>query len=123
VHWLTAHRPGWHIGLVPLLDTPGNRCVSDFKVLDFAAMGMYVLASDVPAYRGSIADGPAGHLVANRADAWYAAISSVVRDQALRRVGYDRSRAAFLAHGTLAGQATQRRAAIEAAMRVVAVEA
>lgn len=123
VHWLTGHRPGWHIGLVPLVDTPGNRYVSDFKVLDFAAMGMYVLASDVPAYRGSIADGPAGHLVANRADAWYAAISNVVRDQALRQAGYGRSRAAFLAHGTLAGQKAQRRAAIEAAIRAMAVEA
>ncbi len=123
VHWLTSQRPGWHIGLVPLLDTPANRYVSDFKVLDFAALGLYVLASDVPAYRGSIADGPAGHLVSNRADAWYAAIGGVVRDHALRRAGHDRSRAAFLAHGTLAGQAQQRRAAIERAMRAVAVAA
>ncbi len=117
VHWLTDHRPAWHIGLAPMADVPANRYASDFKVLDYAALGLYILASDVPAYRGSIADGPAGQLVPNRADAWYAAISSVIRDQALRRVGYDRSRAAFLSHGTLATQKDQRRAAIERAFR------
>src|SRR6185437_4857545 len=97
---------------------PVNRYASAFKVLDYAALGLYVLASDVPAYRGSIADGPAGHLVPNRVDAWYAAIGSVIRYQGLRRAGYDRSRAAFLAHGTLASMKEQRRSAIERAFRM-----
>ncbi|HET6608590.1 MAG TPA: glycosyltransferase, partial [Rhodopila sp.] len=118
IHWLTEHRPAWHIGLAPMADVQVNRYASDFKVLDYAALGLYILASDVPAYRGSIADGPAGRLVPNRADAWYAAIGSVIRDQALRRAGYDRSRAAFLERGTLAGMKDQRRAAIEHALRM-----
>ncbi|HTI01648.1 MAG TPA: glycosyltransferase [Acidisoma sp.] len=123
IHWLTEHRPAWHIGLAPMVDAPANRYASDFKVLNYAALGLYVLASDVPAYRGSIADGPAGCLVPNRADAWYAAIGSVIRDQALRRAGYNRSRAAFLERGTLASMKKQRRTAIERALRMTGASA
>ena len=65
VNWLTSRQPRWHIGLAPLLDTPFNRSKSPIKAMDYAAMGLAVLASDTPVYRGSIADGPAGQLVAN----------------------------------------------------------
>ncbi|HVY15515.1 MAG TPA: hypothetical protein VHB27_09810, partial [Rhodopila sp.] len=106
-------------GLAPLADTPGNRFASDAALMDYAALGLYVLASNVPAYRGSLADGPAGRLVANRTEAWYAAISGVIRDQALRQAGYDRSRSAFLTLGTLAGQKARRRDALERAVQAV----
>jgi glycosyltransferase involved in cell wall biosynthesis len=85
VHWLTTVQPSWHIGLAPLVDTPFNLCKSAIKAMDYAAMGMLVLASDTPVYRGSLADGPAGRLVANSADAWYAAIDLLLRDPDQRR--------------------------------------
>jgi len=110
VDWATQ-QPGWDIGLAPLADNAFNRCKSAIKTLDYAALGLAVVASDVAAYRGSLADGPGGMLAANRPDAWYAALSRLVRDAELRR-GLARGAAeAFAARGTLARQAEARRAA------------
>ena len=113
VNWLTTRQPGWHIGLAPLLDTPFNRGKSPLKAMDYAAMGLAVLASDMPVYRGSIADGPAGQLVANHQAAWHAALEWLIRDQDFRRSTAPRARAAFLTRASLASQAETRRVALE----------
>ena len=110
VNWITQ-QAGWDIGMAPLADTAFNRCKSAIKTLDYAALGLAVVASDVPAYRGSLADGPGGMLAANQPDAWYAALSRLVRDSELRRGLARGALAAFTAHGTLARQAEARRAA------------
>jgi hypothetical protein len=117
VHWLSSVQPSWHIGLAPLLDTPFNRCKSPIKAMDYAAMGMVVLASDMAVYQGSIADGPAGRLVANQHQAWYATLAWMLRDQDLRRSIADRARDGFLRQATLADQAGFRR---DALLRVLA---
>ncbi|HEY1411367.1 MAG TPA: glycosyltransferase, partial [Rhodopila sp.] len=111
VQSLTSVQPAWHIGLAPLLDTPFNRCKSALKAMDYAALGLVVLASDMPVYRGSLADGPAGQLVANNAAAWYAALDMMVRDQDARQAIAARSRAAFLAQASLASQGSAWRSA------------
>ncbi len=111
VNWITQ-QPGWDIGLAPLADTAFNRCKSAIKTLDYAALGLAVVASDVPAYRGSLADGPGGVLAANQPDAWYAALSRLVRDRELRGELARGAVEAFIAHGTLARQAEARRAAL-----------
>ena len=100
VNWITQ-QPGWDIGLAPLADTAFNRCKSAIKTLDYAALGLAVVASDVPAYRGSLADGPGGMLAANRPEAWFAALSRLVRDRELRR---------GLARGAVTAFAAQRHA-------------
>jgi GT2 family glycosyltransferase/glycosyltransferase involved in cell wall biosynthesis len=110
VDWLVTAQPRWHIGLVPLLDTAFNRSKSSIKTMDYAAMGLMVLASDVPVYQGSLADGPAGQLVANTPNAWYAALDWFIRDQAARRSAAAGARAAFLSTATLASHADQRHA-------------
>jgi glycosyltransferase involved in cell wall biosynthesis len=112
VNWLTTVRPRWHIGLAPLLDTPFNRAKSSIKAMDYAAMGLTVLASDMPVYRGSLADGPAGQLVANDPAAWHAALDWLIRDQDRRERGATRSRQAFLAQSTLASDPTPRLTAL-----------
>jgi glycosyltransferase involved in cell wall biosynthesis len=112
VNWLTSMQPRWHIGLAPLLDTPFNRAKSPIKAMDYAAMGLTVLASDMPVYRGSIADGPAGQLVANDPRAWHAALDWLIRDQDLRERGAIRARQAFHTQATLAGGATTRLGAL-----------
>jgi glycosyltransferase involved in cell wall biosynthesis len=118
VHWLNAVQPRWHIGLAPLLDTSFNSCKSAIKAMDYAAMGLFVLASDTPVYRGSIADGPAGHLVPNTTAEWYAALNWLMRNENFRHTTAARSRSAFLADGTLAGQAQTRRAAWTQLLRI-----
>ncbi len=116
VNWL-VHQPAWDIGLAPLADTPFNRCKSALKTLDYAALGLAVLASDVAVYRGSLADGPGGVLVANRAEAWYDALSRLVRDRNLREQLGRGALDAFATTGTLARQAEQRQAAVQALVR------
>ncbi len=118
VQWLNARQPAWHVGLAPLQDTPFNRSKSPIKALDYAAMGLFVLASDTPAYRGSLADGPAGRLVPNSQAAWYDALNWLMRNEDFRRTVAAGARTAFLAHGTLASQAKQRRETWQQLLRV-----
>jgi glycosyltransferase involved in cell wall biosynthesis len=108
VNWFTQMH--WDIGIAPLADTRFNRCKSAIKALDYAAIGLPVLASDRDAYRGTLADGPGGWLLPDDAGAWFVAIARLVRDAALRQRLADGARSAF-AHGTLAAQAAERRAA------------
>ncbi len=108
VDWMTRSRPVWHIGLAPLVDTPLNRCRSPVKALDYAALGLAVLASDVPTYRGSLADGPAGQLVPNNPEAWHAALDWLIRDQDFRRALAAKARRSFDESGSLASAARQR---------------
>ena len=68
---------------------------------DYAAAGAAVLASDGPVYRGSVADGPGGMLVSNNPEAWYAALSRLIRDRTLRRSLQQGAWDAYLARGTL----------------------
>ena len=101
VNWIT-HQPAWDIGLVPLVDNAFNRCKSALKTLDFGALGLALLASDVTVYRGSVADGAGGMLVPNTEDAWYLALCRLVRDTALRRRLGQGAWDAYIATGTLA---------------------
>jgi glycosyltransferase involved in cell wall biosynthesis len=108
VNWITQQH--WDIGIAPLADTTFNRCKSALKALDYAAMGLPILASDSPAYRGSPADGPGGWLVPDDSDAWFVALARLVRDGALRRRLAEGAREAVSA-ATLSAQAQRRRAA------------
>jgi GT2 family glycosyltransferase/glycosyltransferase involved in cell wall biosynthesis len=123
VHWLTSVWPGWHIGLAPLLDTPFNRAKSPIKVMDYAALGLAVLASDIPVYRGSLAGGPAGQLVANDPRAWHAALSWLVRNRSLRLGMAAEARPGLLAASSLAVQAGARRDAWKQLLRKAPSEA
>jgi glycosyltransferase involved in cell wall biosynthesis len=113
VDWATGHRRwddgGWDIGIAPLAASPFNRCKSAIKTMDYAALGLPVLASDVPAFRGSLADGPGGMLVANTRAAWQAALAALLDDPRRRLALAKGARAAFLAGHTLESQATERR--------------
>ncbi len=75
-------------------------------------MGLVVLASDTPAYQGSIADGTVGQLVFNSPEAWYAALNWLVRNRDARHAIAARSRDAFMASASLASQAAIRQQAL-----------
>ncbi|HVY16945.1 MAG TPA: glycosyltransferase [Rhodopila sp.] len=106
VRWLSSAEPGWHIGLAPLLDTPFNASKSSIKAMDYAALGLAIVASDVDVYRGGIAGGPAGLLAANTPDDWYAALDLLVRDVRKRNRMMAAARAAFPGAASLAGHGT-----------------
>ncbi len=104
VHWLRS-AGAWDIGLAPLAQLPFSACKSAIKVLDHAALGLASVASDVPAYQGSPADGAGGILVPNTSDAWYEALSRMIRDTAWRCHLATCGTARLLASGTLEHQA------------------
>ncbi|HVZ10173.1 glycosyltransferase [Rhodopila sp.] len=114
VHWLHAVSPAWHVGLAPLADTRFNRCKSPIKAMDYAALGLAVLASDVPAYRGSLADGVAGRLVPNDPVAWLDALSWLLRDPDQWRAHAAAARPGFLAGASLRARAGERRRVLDA---------
>ncbi|MBW4023819.1 MAG: glycosyltransferase [Proteobacteria bacterium] len=130
VAWLTdrQRRQPWSIGLAPLVDTPFNRCKSGIKMLDYAALGLATVASDMAAYRdpfyrgftqpleteravgGGAAGGGAasgGYCVAGDAQ-WFHAIARLVRHPDLRLAMARAGHAALLRDGTLAAQASVR---------------
>lgn len=51
------------IGIAPLVDTPFARSKSGIKALEYAALGIPVVASDIEPYRGVVLDGVTGYLV------------------------------------------------------------
>lgn len=66
------------IGLCPVTDTPFNRCKSNLKQLEYSAMGMPVIASDIGIY--DIVDSYDGYLVQ---DGWMDAISKCNSDMGM----------------------------------------
>jgi glycosyltransferase involved in cell wall biosynthesis len=67
------------IGVVPLADTPFNRCRTPIKALEYAALGIPVLASDVEPYRGFVVDGVTGYLCRTETD-WRSRLRELVND-------------------------------------------
>lgn len=106
--WMSQYQPCWHIGLAPLADTAFNRSKSAIKTMDYTALGLAILASDVAPYRGSLADGTAGCLLPNDPDIWFAALDWLVRDQNQRRAFAAAGQSVFAAQATLAGQTEAR---------------
>jgi glycosyltransferase involved in cell wall biosynthesis len=73
---------GW-VGVIPLTDTPFNASRSPVKALEYAALGIPVVASDVPAYRGFVVDGVTGFL-ARTAGEWRDRVRLLLADETLR---------------------------------------
>lgn len=72
------------IGLVPLRDTPFNRCKSDLKWIEYSSLGVASVVSALPQFSSASTMGLAV-VVPNDEDAWYVAISRLIDDSSLRR--------------------------------------
>jgi len=111
VNWLSTQN-AWQIGLAPLLDTTFNRGKSAIKAMDYAALGMPCVASDIGVYDAAIRHGGNGLLVANTEAAWFAALAGLLRDPA-RRLGMARQAwQDFQDRFSLIAQAAARRRAL-----------
>ncbi|MHB1682043.1 MAG: class I SAM-dependent methyltransferase [Bacilli bacterium] len=99
ISWFTG-TVRWDIGLAPLRETYFNAAKSDIKFLDYGALGLAGLYSDVDAYRGSVQNGRSGLLVENNPDAWYDGLRRLVVDDNLRDLLASNSRMAVFPHRT-----------------------
>jgi glycosyltransferase involved in cell wall biosynthesis len=71
------------IGLAPLIPSMFNRSKSHIKALEYAALGIPVIASDEPPYRDFVIDGVTGFLV-RREHEWGQRLRDLVNDDAMR---------------------------------------
>lgn len=71
------------VGAIPLRSTPFNDCRTPIKALEYAALGIPVVASDMPAYRGFVEDGVTGYLV-KTPDEWQKRLTELINDPEAR---------------------------------------
>lgn len=71
------------IGLAPLTDSVFNRSKSSIKALEYAGLGIPVVASDLEPYRDFVVDGVTGYLVRHEHE-WHKRIRELVNDAAMR---------------------------------------
>jgi glycosyltransferase involved in cell wall biosynthesis len=71
------------IGLAPMGDTPFNSCKSHIRVLEYAALGIPVIASDCAAYRDFVVDGVTGYLVHNEKQ-WQGRLTELINESDAR---------------------------------------
>ena len=72
------------IGIAPLADHVFNYSKSHLRALDMAALGVPVVAQDLPPYREFVVDGVTGYLVRSH-EQWRARLTELVCDEAARR--------------------------------------
>jgi glycosyltransferase involved in cell wall biosynthesis len=83
VPWMRQHLR-WDVAIAPLVDDAFTRGKSDLKYLDYGALGIPGVFSDVGAYRGTVRHRETGLLAANEPRAWAEALEEIVSDGALR---------------------------------------
>lgn len=71
------------IGIAPLADTVFNRSKSAIKAMEYAALGIPVVASDVQPYRDFVIDGVTGYLIRKEHD-WVRRLYELASDEAMR---------------------------------------
>jgi glycosyltransferase involved in cell wall biosynthesis len=95
VEWLQKVQ-NWDIGIIPLVDDSFNQSKSNLKFLEYAAMGIPIICSDVPSYR-NIAKNMDNCIVVNNTElSWYNALKLLIDDFYLRKKIADNARASLL---------------------------
>ncbi|MCG7520509.1 glycosyltransferase [Ruegeria sp. Ofav3-42] len=80
VRWL-REQGQFAIGLAPLEDSAFNSAKSDLKLLDYGALGIAPVVSNVVSYRSTIETHGCGILVENTQADWIAALSDLFEDR------------------------------------------
>lgn len=81
--WL-AETVNWDIVLVPLEDSPFNRCKSELKFIELAILGIPGVYSNMCVYNSVVSDGIDGFLASND-DEWINKVEKLILDKSLRR--------------------------------------
>ncbi len=112
VSWLRANNT-YQIGLAPLVDNTFNLSKSGIKFLDYSALGLATVASDVQAYRDVIQNDRTGFLLPNNADAWFEGLCSLIDEPLRLAVIRQRAFESFHADWTLSRHAEARKKMLE----------
>ncbi len=76
---------GFDIGIAPLVDCNFNRSKSNLRWLEYSALKIPTVATDISHFRQSIKDGEDGYLIPNNdLDEWVTRLGLLIRDQTLR---------------------------------------
>lgn len=81
--WAYYQTIDFDIGLAPLIDSVFNRSKSAIKAMEYAALGIPVIASNVEPYREFVVDGETGYLVGDN-HLWSKRLYELVNDEAMR---------------------------------------
>ena len=106
VAWLRRQGP-FHVGLAPLRDTALNACKSDIKFLDYSALGLLSVLSDVPAYHGDAKTKGLALFSSNIIESWHDALHSLIHDRPNRALAEAATNYAWRER-SLAGGSVQR---------------
>lgn len=88
--WLN-YNSDWDIGIIPLVDTNFNKCKSELKYIEFSALGIPVVASNINVYNETIEDGVTGYLAGDE-DEWVDKLSKLIEDPNLRNAMVNNAR-------------------------------
>ncbi|NEM91718.1 glycosyltransferase [Galbitalea soli] len=89
VDWLRANGGRWTLGVAPLVEEEFNGAKSDLKFLEYTAIGLPTIASDVGPYRGL--DQYGAVLTENSVEAWRTAIRELVDNPVTAREHLEQS--------------------------------
>lgn len=103
----------WDVAIAPLEETLFTSSKSDLKHLDYAALGVPGVYSDVRPYRESVRPGETGLLAANDPASWAAALDALLGSAERRRGIRESARALVQSTRTLATRAADWLAAVE----------
>jgi len=102
VEWFC--RQEWDIAVSPLIDGPFNRCKSAIKLLDYAALGLPVVASRHTEYETAFGDGHGVQFVGNTESEWTESLAVMIADPEARRRAGHRILDHYRRHHVLGGQ-------------------
>lgn len=77
---------GWEmdIGIAPLMDHNGNRAKSNLRWLEYSALKIPTVASNIYPFKNSIKDGKDGVICKNDSNSWYEALKGLILDKGRR---------------------------------------
>lgn len=84
VNWL-QQRVHWDIGIIPLAGDEFNKSKSYLKFLEYAALDMAIVVSDVSTYREVATNGVNCMVVENSTKKWVEALSKLIENNELRK--------------------------------------
>ncbi|WP_409200103.1 glycosyltransferase [Methanobrevibacter sp. DSM 116169] len=83
MNWLSQNA-NWDIGIAPLEDSFFNNGKSELKYIEFSALGIPGVFSDVEVYNSVVIDGFNGYLASNNEE-WFEKLQKLVLDENLRK--------------------------------------